>query len=78
MCKQCIIKEIIIYFIILIVLAVLMHPDLLSNPSERLTAISELGKESHPFIYSFIFYLIVFGVRKIVRKVLSKIVKKEQ
>jgi biotin transporter BioY len=77
MCKPCIFKEIAIYLIIVVVLAFMMHPDLLSNASERFAHMQELNKYSHPFIYSFIFYVIVFIVRFIISKILTSITGKK-
>lgn len=77
MCKNCIIKEIVIYFIILIILAFTMHPDLLSEPIKRLDTMAEMGKYAHPFLYASIFYLVVYGIRKIINKILKKTISKK-
>jgi hypothetical protein len=78
MCNTCIFKEIAIYLIIVVALAITMHPDLLSNAGERFAQMQELNKYSHPFIYAGIFYVIVFGVRVVVKRVLSIFTKKEE
>jgi len=56
-------KELIIYVTILIVLMLLMHPDLLFNPSERLSNMKDIGNFAHPLLYTFIIYMIVYFLR---------------
>jgi uncharacterized integral membrane protein len=57
-----IIKEIIVYFLILIILALFWHPDLLENPMERTNNLLDGANAiSHPFKFAFFMYL-VFGI----------------
>ncbi len=44
---------------------VLMHSDLLSEPSGRFQLMYEKGNYAHPFLYTFIIYSILFIIRKI-------------
>lgn len=67
--------ELIVYFITLAAVAVFMHPDLLSDPASRFSHMLERQNYFHPFIYSFIIYLlagllrvIVIAVKKIIQK----------
>lgn len=68
--KQIIKKEILYFFITFIVLALIMHIDLLNNPLERLDLMQEKENFSHPFTYTFI----VYGLMLIIRKVIDFVV----
>ncbi|RLA64904.1 MAG: hypothetical protein DRQ78_05695 [Epsilonproteobacteria bacterium] len=57
-------KETLVYLVILFVLTLIMHSDLLSNPISRFQIMYEKGNYSHPFIYSFIVYIILLIIRK--------------
>ena len=59
-------KEAIYYLITLLVLALIMHSDLLSDPSSRFNLMQEKGNYTHPFLYSFIIYIIILIIRKII------------
>ena len=64
--KKALIKEILYYFLTLLVLALIMHIDLLSDPLGRVAIMQEKENYSHPFIYAFVVYIIIFIVRKII------------
>ena len=73
--RQTAVKESLLYLTIVVGLALLMHPDLLSAPLDRFTHMSERQNYFHPLLYAFIFYimlmllrLILKGIRKIVRR----------
>jgi len=66
--KQALTKEIFIYIILFVVLAFLMHPDLLETPLERFSHMMERGNFFHPFIYSILLYIFLFILRFITRK----------
>ena len=59
-------KEIIIYFLTLFVLALIMHIDLLSDPSSRFHAMQAKENYGHPFFYSFVVYFIILILRKVI------------
>jgi uncharacterized integral membrane protein len=57
-----IIKEVIVYFLILIILALFWHPDLLENPTERINnLLAGANRLSHPLEWSMVVY-IIFGI----------------
>jgi len=72
-------KEIIIFIIVFIILALGQHPDLLSTPLERLSQLPTAGAYGigavHPIIFSFIGYLIV-GVFRLIYKGIVKLFTK--
>jgi len=70
-----VIKESLLYLTILVLLAFLMHPDLLSAPVERFTHMLERQNYIHPLLYAFLFYLLLMllrlifrGIKKILRR----------
>jgi len=74
--KLAIKKEVIYYLLTLIVLALIMHIDLISDPFSRFQIMQEQGNYSHPFIYSFVIYSIVFILRKIIDLIMKIFEKK--
>ena len=62
--KKVIIKELLIYLVMLLALALIMHIDLLSDPSARLQAMQEKDNYTHPLLYSFVVYAVIFILRK--------------
>ena len=62
--KRFIIKELIIYFCLLIILAFMMHGSELPDRASALT----LSSAWHPVVYSFVVYLVMALVRFIVYK----------
>ena len=69
-------REFIYYLIILVVLALVMHSDLLSSPLERLEIMKEKENYFHPFLYSFIFYSVILFLRTIIN-IISKVFEKK-
>jgi uncharacterized integral membrane protein len=65
-------KELLIYIIILVIAAVSMHPDLLNEPSHRFSQMQSMGNYSHPFIYSFVLYMIV-GILRVITAFIKKL-----
>ena len=59
-------REIIIYVVMLLLLAIVMHVDLLSNPSARFELLYEKGDYAHPFLYTLVIYTIIFIIRKVI------------
>jgi len=44
-------KELFVYTGLLTMLMLIMHPDLLSNPTERLANMQVMGNYVHPLLY---------------------------
>jgi hypothetical protein len=65
--KRTLLREILIYAAILLVLALLMHPDLLSDPAERMRLFGERGNFLHPLVYAGILYVLAGAARLIIR-----------
>jgi hypothetical protein len=57
-------REFFVYLLIFFVLSIVMHSDLLSDPSSRFQMMNEKENYSHPFLYSFFVYSILFIIRK--------------
>ncbi len=57
-------REMLVYLLILFILTFVMHADLLSSPSARFELMYEKGNYSHPFLYTFFVYTILFIIRK--------------
>ena len=69
------IREAVIYTVLLILLSFLMHPDLLYSLGNRLAHMHERGNYYHPFIYAFIAYVLLFFVRFVIKKVMFLVKK---
>jgi len=74
--KLAIKKEALIYLATLLILALIMHIDLLSDPFSRLSSMQEKENYFHPFLYSFIIYTIILILRKIIDFVMGLFEKK--
>ena len=74
--KHVIKKEILYYLLTLLVLALIMHIDLLSDPFARLNQMHEKENYSHPFLYSFVIYIAILIVRKVIDFVMGIFEKK--
>jgi len=73
--QKLLIREVAIFVILLVTLAFVMHPDLLSNPVERFSTMQDRGNYIHPFLYTFIIYIVLFIFRFIVKKVINLFTK---
>ena len=69
--------ELTIYTALLTVLILLMHPDLLTDPTVRLGLMQEKGNYLHPLLYTFFVYLILYFIRSVISFVM-KFIKKEK
>jgi hypothetical protein len=69
-------REFLYYITIFVILALIMHIDLLSDPLSRLDLMKEKGNYSHPFFYTFILYSVILVLRSIINFV-SKIFEKK-
>lgn len=68
-------KELLIYTALLTLLIVVMHPDLMSQPTARLALMQEKGNYIHPLLYTFFVYLVLYFLRQVgafVTKMFSK------
>ena len=74
--KHAIKKEALIYLATLLILALIMHIDLLSDPLSRLNIMQEKENYFHPFLYSFIIYAVIFILRKIIDFIMGLFEKK--
>jgi ABC-type multidrug transport system fused ATPase/permease subunit len=73
--RKVLLKEVVIFLLLVLVLAPLMHPDLLSTPAERFDAMAEKENYWHPLLYTFILYTIIAVVRSVVYLV-KKIIRR--
>ena len=76
--KKALLRELLYYLLTLFVLALIMHIDLLSDPSARLAMMQEKENYSHPFIYAFVIYIVIFILRKIIDFVMGLFDRKSQ
>jgi len=74
--KNAIKKEALIYVVTLLILALIMHSDLLSDPLSRLNIMQEKGNYFHPFLYSFIIYAVILTLRKTIDFIMGLFEKK--
>jgi len=73
--QKLLIREMTIFVILLVTLAFVMHPDLLSTPTERFSIMQDRSNYIHPFLYAFIIYIVLFIFRFIVKKVINLFTK---
>lgn len=71
-------KELVIYTALLTVLIFMMHPDMLSDPVNRLGLMQEMGNYIHPLLYTFIIYLVLYFIRFVVGFVIKLFSKKKE
>lgn len=69
-------REIFVYLAIFFVLSIVMHSDLLSDPSSRFQMMNEKENYSHPFLYSFFVYSVLFIIRKVLDFIIGLFEKK--
>ena len=74
--KKALKKEVLYYLLTLLILALIMHIDLLNNPLSRLELMQEKGNYSHPFLYSFVIYSVIFILRKTIDFIMGLFEKK--
>jgi hypothetical protein len=73
--KKVLIREVLIYSTLLILLALLMHPDMIQDPSQRFSLLQSRGNYLHLFIYTTIVFLIVYVFRYVTKKIVSIVAK---
>ncbi|EQB39222.1 hypothetical protein M947_07015 [Sulfurimonas hongkongensis] len=59
-------QELIIFTALLTFLILIMHPDMLSDPTVRLAAMQQKENYTHPLLYTFFVYLILFFLRAVI------------
>jgi hypothetical protein len=64
-----VIRETAIFMLLLVTLALLMHPDLFGNPGQRIALMQERDVYTHPLLYTALIYIILLLLRLIVRAV---------
>jgi hypothetical protein len=68
-----ILKELVVYLLILVILALFWHPDLMDNPAERLDRLlAGANRLSHPLEWSMVVY-ILFGIVRLAIFYLKKL-----
>ncbi|WP_421715796.1 hypothetical protein [Arcobacter arenosus] len=66
-------KEITIYIVLFIISSLLVHNSIwFSHPIEHINALFSHGMPYHPFLYTFLIYL-VFGIIRLVIKLIKKL-----
>lgn len=67
-------KELVIFFIILLILTFVQHTDILDAPIERITALPTSGAYGlgavHPLVFAFAAYIALWIVRAVFRGVM--------
>ena len=68
-------KELLFYLLIVIVSALIIHPDLLTDPGSRLEMMSDRANYYHPLLFGLAIYLSIallrligVGLRKIIKR----------
>jgi len=59
-------REVVILSVIFVVMALLLHSDLVSDPFSRFAHMQQRGNYLHPLFYTFIFYMIFSILRFLV------------
>jgi len=68
-------KELLIFIVIFVLGALIIHPDLIISPLKRMEWMNERENYYHPFVLSLTAYLLITSIRLIivgVKKVLRK------
>ena len=76
--KSALKKEFYIYLATLLVLIVIAHSDMLSDPIARFELMGQKENYSHPIIYSFAIYFVIFVIRKTIDFIAGLFEKKAQ
>jgi len=72
--RKTIFKESAVYVFLFLISAVAMHPDLFSEPLERLLLMSQRQNYIHPFVYALLIYLFI-GMFRLFIKAVSTVFK---
>jgi hypothetical protein len=65
--KKVLLREMAIYAVLLLTMALLMHPDLLTDPSQRMAVLQDRGNYLHPLVYAGVLYALIGIIRIAVR-----------
>lgn len=68
-------KELLYFSAILVILAIMQHPDLLTAPLERLSQMNNNGNYLHPFFWSLIVYLSI-GIFRLIIKFIKYLINR--
>lgn len=64
-------KELLIFLIVFVILALIQHPDLLTSPLTRLSDLPTAGAYGlgsvHPLVFALVGYLLLWIVRLVIR-----------
>ena len=74
--KKAFLKAFFVYISMFILLTVLMHSDILSEPFLRFEMMSEKENYTHPFIYTGIIYAIFFMIKTLLDFIIGFFEKK--
>jgi ABC-type multidrug transport system fused ATPase/permease subunit len=75
--QRVLIREVVVFTLLLISLAPLVHSDFFSHPLERFSLMQERGNFLHPLIYTFVVYTFLGIIRFIVKKVVNIFTKRK-
>ena len=64
-------KELVFFAILIIALALVQHQDLLTQPAERFTLMSEKENYLHPLLWAGVIYFVLLVIRLILKFVLK-------
>lgn len=70
-------REFYYYLLTLIILALIAHSDLLSDPLSRFNLMHEKENYFHPLLYSFIIYSVILIIRKSIDFIVGLFEKKD-
>ena len=76
--KSALKKEFFIYLGTLLILIIIVHSDILSNPLARFDLMGQKENFAHPFIYSFAIYGVILIIRKTIDFIVGLFEKKSQ
>jgi len=69
--------ELLYFFAILIILAIIQHSDLLSSPLTRAQLMIDKGNYLHPLLWTSVIYL-VLGVLRVIAEFISAIINRKK
>jgi hypothetical protein len=74
-------REILLFLVIFILLTTIQHPDIYSSPIVRISELPKAGAYGlgamHPFVFTFIVYIVVSLILFVTKKI-KKIIKREK
>ncbi len=70
-----VLREALLFGAILVILAAVLHPDLLSAPQERFARMKASGTHLHPLLYAggvYLLFALIRGIGRLVRSFFTK------